>query len=198
MKIVTPLASVLALAALVGLSLGTTATSARAAAEVYTVDAAHSFVLFRCKHMDVGYAYGRFNEFSGTVNWDAANPAGSSITVEVQTKSIDTGVVKRDDHLRNPDYFNAPQFPTLTFKSTAAKMVDATHIEVTGDLTLHGKTKPVTFQVEHAGPVKDPWGMTRAGFHAEFEIKRSDFGVGKPEGLSDEVRLTIAFEITKK
>ena len=198
MKLFAPLASVLALAALVAVSLGTTAQPARAAAEVYDVDVSHSFVLFRVKHMDVCYAYGRFNDFSGKVTWDATNPAASSIQVEVKTNSVDTGNTKRDDHLRNPDYFNAPQFPTLTFKSTSAKKVDDTHLEVTGDLTLHGQTKSITFTVEHAGPIKDPWGMTRGGFHAEFPIKRSDFGIGKPQGLSDEVRLTMAFEVTKK
>jgi polyisoprenoid-binding protein YceI len=198
MRLVTPIVSGVALAALVALSLGTSATPARAAAESYAVDAGHSFVLFRVKHMGVGYAYGRFNEFSGTLNWDAANPSASSINVEVKTQSIDTGNTKRDDHLRNPDYFNAAQFPTMTFKSTAVKKLSDTQLEVTGDLSMHGKTKSVTTAVEFAGPIKDPWGANRAGFHAEFTIKRSDFALGKPEGLSDEVRLTIAFEVTKQ
>jgi polyisoprenoid-binding protein YceI len=197
MKLVAPLASVLALAALVGLSLGTTAAPARAAAEVYTVDPVHSYVLFKVKHMDIAYAYGRFNEFSGTISWDAANPAASTISVEVKTQSVDTGNKDRDAHLTNPDFFNAAQFPTMTFKSTAVKKVDATHLEVTGDLSLHGKTKSVTFAVEHAGPITHPRAGTVAGFHAEFPIKRSDFGVGKPEGLGDEVRLTLSLEAKK-
>jgi len=197
MKLVAPLASVLALVALVGLSLGTTAAPARAAAEVYNVDPVHSYVLFKVKHMDIAYAYGRFNEFSGKISWDAANPAASTISVEVKTASVDTGNKDRDGHLTNPDFFNAAQFPTMTFKSTAVKKVDATHLEVTGDLSLHGKTKSVTFAVEHAGPITHPRAGTVAGFHAEFPIKRSDFGVGKPEGLGDEVRLTLSLEAKK-
>ena len=197
MKFVIPLASVLALAALVGLSLGTTATPARAAAEVYTVDPVHSYVLFKVRHMDIAYAYGRFNVFSGAISWDAANPAGSTITFEVDTQSVDTGNKGRDDHLRAPDFFNAAQFPKMTFKSTAVKKVDASHLEVTGDLSLHGKTKSVTFAVEHAGPITHPRAGTVAGFHAEFSIKRSDFAVGKPEGLGDDVRLTLSIEAKK-
>jgi polyisoprenoid-binding protein YceI len=198
MKLVAPIVSVLALAALLAVSLGTAAQPARAAADTYDVDTAHSYVGFRIQHMGVAWSYGRFNEFSGKVTWDPANPSANTISMEVKTASIDTGNSKRDDHLRNPDYFNAPQFPTLTFKSTSAKKVDDKHFEVTGDLSMHGQTKSVTFRVEQGGPIKDPWGFNRAGFFAEFPVKRSDFGIGKPEGLSDEVLLTISFEIAKK
>lgn len=197
MRLLAPLASVTALAALVGLSLGGTAAPARAAGDGYNIDAVHSAVLFRVKHLDVGYSYGWFNDVKGKLVLDEAKPEGSSIEVEVRTASVDTNDVKRDDHLRGPDFFNAAQFPQMTFKSTAVKGVDATHLEVTGDLTLHGKSKSITLTVEKTGAGKDPWGNVRVGFETVFTVKRSDFALGKPEGLGDEVRMTVAFEAIK-
>jgi polyisoprenoid-binding protein YceI len=198
MKIVAGLAFV-ACAALVALSIGTLAPApAEAQAEAWSIDPAHSFVMFRIKHMDLGYAYGRWNEFSGSVSYDEANAAASSVTVEVKAASVDTGVQPRDDHLRSPDFFNVAQFPTIAFKSTSVAKVDAKHVDVTGDLTLHGVTKPLTVRMEKVGgPVKDPVGKMRMGFEGTATIQRLAFGVGEAEGLSDEVRLTLAFEVVR-
>ena len=198
MRLWAPLASVTALAAVVGLSLGGTAAPARGASDTWTVDPAHSFVVFRIRHMDIAWAYGRFDKFNGTLTWDDANPAACTMNAEIETASVDTGVQGRDDHLRSPDFFNAAQFPSMLLKSTAIKKVDATHFEVTGDLSMHGKTKSVTFTVERTGPIKNERaGKMVSGFHAEFTVKRSDFELGKPGGVGDEVQVTLAIEAQK-
>ena len=165
------------------------------AAETYKVDPVHSMLLFRIRHLDAGYVYGRFNGPTGTFTLDAQDPAKSSFNVEVPAKNIDTANPKRDDHLRSPDFFNAEQFPTLTFKSTSVKKVDDKHYEVSGDLTVHGQTKPITVKLEQVGQVQDRRGGTRTGFHGIFEIKRSDFGITfMPEGLGENVQIIVAFE----
>ena len=171
---------------------------AYAAAEGYAIDPAHSFVMFRIKHLDIGYVYGRFNEFAGTVQLDEASPSTSSVNVEVKATSVDTGVKQRDDHLRTPEFFGVAQFPTITFKSTAVKKTDDTHFDVTGDLTIHGVMKPVTVRMEKTGAGKDPWGKFRIGFEGTVELKRSDYGMkGLPDMVADALRLTLAFEAVK-
>jgi len=198
MKVATAVAFV-SCAALAALSIGALAPApAQAQAQTWAIDPAHSFVLFRLKHLGVGYVYGRWNEFSGSVSYDEANPAASSVSVEVKAASIDTGVKPRDDHLRSPDFFNVAQFPTIAFKSTSVAKVDDAHLEVTGDVTVHGVTKPLVVRMEKlGGPVKDPMGQTRMGFEGKATVKRLAFGVGKPEGISDDIELTLAFQVTK-
>ncbi len=182
--------------AVVVLSLGV--TSASAAPDAYDVDAVHSAVLFRVQHMKAGYTYGRFNELSGKLVLDEANPSASSIEVEVKATSVDTNDKKRDDHLRGPDFFNVAQFPTLTFKSTAVKAA-GTKFDVTGDLTMHGVTKSVTVSMEKTGAGSDPWGFIRVGFEGTLTVKRSEFGMDKMlEGVGDEIRVTLAFEGARK
>jgi polyisoprenoid-binding protein YceI len=199
MKLLARLASFAAMAALVGFSLGTVAhRPARAAAETYKIDLAHSYMLFRIKHMDLAWAYGRFNEFSGTLNLDEANPAACSVNIEVKTTSIDTGIAKRDDHLRTPDYLNVAQFPTMTFQSTGVKKVGEGQFDVTGNLTFHGVTKPVTARFEKTGVGMDRENRAVVGFEGTFTIKRSDFGQKvSAKQLGDEVRVTLSVEAVK-
>jgi polyisoprenoid-binding protein YceI len=164
-------------------------------AETYKVDPVHSTIIFRVGHLNAGVVYGRFNDPVGTITIDSENPANSSLNVEVKTDNIDTHNQKRDDHLRSPDFFNNKEFPTISFKSTAFKSSGDNKYEVTGDLTLHGVTKPVTVTVDKLGTGKDPSGATRAGFESIFTIKRSDFGMNFMQGgVGDEVRLMIALE----
>lgn len=178
------------------LSLG--ASSASAAPDAYDVDAVHSTVIFRIQHMKAGYTYGRFNELSGKLVLDEANPSASSIQVEVKATSVDTNDKKRDDHLRSPDFFNVAQFPTMTFSSTSVK-ANGTKFDVTGDLTMHGVTKSVTVAMEKTGAGSDPWGFVRVGFEGTLTVKRSEYGMDKMlEGVGDEVRLTLAFEGARK
>jgi polyisoprenoid-binding protein YceI len=172
--------------------------TAALAGDTYKVDPVHSTVLFKVKHFGVGYVYGRFNKFAGTVSFDDANPADSSIAVTVNTSSVDSGNQGRDQHLRGPDFFNVKEFPEVTFKSTAVKKIDDHNYEVTGDLTLLGVTKPITAKVERIGTATDPRGGQRSGIEAVFTIKRLDYGMKfMPDALGDEVTVTAALEGVK-
>ena len=169
---------------------------AQAAAETYEIDKVHSVVLFGVSHMDVGIVYGRFNDFAGTVVMNEDDPAASSINVTVQAASIDTGAVKRDDHLRSPDFFNVKQFPTITFKSKSVSKGSGGGFTVTGDLTLHGVTKSVSVPFRKIGEGDDPNGNHRVGWTANFSIERGDYGMDY--GGGGKVDLIIAFEGIRK
>lgn len=165
------------------------------AADAYKVDPVHSTVLFGLKHMGVGYIFGRFDEISGTVQVDEQNAAGLVFDVQVKAESVDTNNAKRDQHLKGPDFFNVKEFPAIAFKSREVKPGEGQSFMVTGDLTLHGVTRPLTVKLDRVGSGKDPTGAFRTGFVASFTIKRSDFGMKfMPEAIGDDVRLTVAFE----
>lgn len=174
------------------------AGAALAAPTAYDIDAVHSSVVFRIKHLGVGYVYGRFNEFSGKVTVDDADLSKASVQMTVKAASVDTGNGKRDEHLRSPDFFNVAQFPEMRFASkTVAKVEGGYRIE--GDLTLHGATRPVTVRMELVGEVDDPWGNHRRGYHGTFSIRRTDYGMNYDTNvLGDEVDITLAFETTHK
>jgi polyisoprenoid-binding protein YceI len=162
----------------------------------YRIDPVHSFIIFRVKHLNTGFAYGRFNTFSGTIVVDEQNPANSSIELEIDANSVDTGNSQRDDHLRNPDFFNARQFPKITFKSTRVRKVNGTTVEVQGTLTMRGVTRPLTARVTFTGKGRNPRGQEIIGFETTFTIRRSEFNInyGLNGGLADEVRVTFAVE----
>lgn len=175
------------------------------AAESYKVDPVHSSVLFRVKHSGITNFYGRFNEFSGTFSFDPTARSGGDFAFEVQTESVDTGNTKRDDHLRNADFFNARQFPTISFQSTSVEHVEGDRYTLTGDLTLQGETREVTADLEWLGTGTGPTGASIAAFEATFEVKRSDFGMTKylaPDnsdsgGLGNTVRLIVSVEAVR-
>jgi polyisoprenoid-binding protein YceI len=168
-------------------------------ADDYVIDTAHSGVSFQISHLGLSYIQGRFDDFSGKFTIDTSEPTKSSFSMAIKTESVDTNNSKRDEHLRSPDFFNAKQFPALTFMSTSVKGIEGGY-EVTGDLTLHGETKPVTFSLKGGKMAEFPPKVTRTGFSSsQIVIKRSDFGVGKPMPvLGDEVYITVSFEGTKK
>ncbi len=169
------------------------------AAEKYEVDPSHSTAMFRIKHLNVSWFYGRFVDVSGTINYDAKKPEDSSFDITVKTESVNTDNVKRDKHLRTPDFFSAKQYPTLTFKSTSVKSAGDNVLEVTGQFTCHGVTKPLTVKMDVVGQGKDPFGGFRAGFETKFKIKRSDFGMNyMPEGLGDDVEILVSLEGARK
>jgi polyisoprenoid-binding protein YceI len=174
------------------------ASSTTHAADSYQFDPAHTSVAFRIQHAGISFVQGRFNEFSGACTIDTADPSKSSFEMTIKTASIDTAVAKRDEHLRTPDFFDVKQFPEMTFKSTAVKKVDG-GLEVTGNFTLHGVTKPVTFTLMGGKTVEFPKGTMRIGFFTEFKLKRSDYGMAKmiPD-VGDEVHITIGLEAVKK
>ncbi|MCS6830132.1 MAG: YceI family protein [Armatimonadota bacterium] len=165
------------------------------AAQTYQIDPVHTSLVFRVKHMNTAYVYGMFREVKGTVIVDEANPARSSINIEVNADSVFTANEQRDNHLRSPDFFNTRQFPTITFRSTEVRRVNANTVQVRGNLTIRGITRPLTTSVTLTGKGKNPRGQDIIGFETTFTIRRSEFGIryGLP-GLGDEVRVTLSVE----
>ena len=144
----------------------------------YEIDPAHSSAQFSIRHMMISNVRGGFSSVKGTVEYDAANPANSSVEVEIDANTIKTLDEARDGHLKSADFLDTEKHPTITFKSTKVEATGAGEVSVTGDLTVHGTTKPVVLKVE--GPSqegKDPWGNIRIGASATTKIKRSDFGL---------------------
>jgi polyisoprenoid-binding protein YceI len=173
----------------------------RASAETSTweVDGVHSFVLFKNKHLQVASIHGRFDGISGKIELDEQDATKSKLEVVIDAASVSSGNSKRDDHIRNPDFLNAAQFPTITFKSTSITKVDDKHFEVNGDLTLHGVTKPVKATMEKGGPVDHPRGGRVVGFEGSFTVKRGDFGITKYlDPTNEDVTMTLSIEATKK
>lgn len=165
------------------------------AADSYKIDKVHSTVIFRIKHLNAGYSYGRFNEIAGTIDWDADKPEACKLDVTVKTDSIDTGDKKRDKHLEGPDFFNAKQHKTMTFKSKSVKKGEDGMYEVTGDLSCNGVTKEVTVKVEHTGTASTQMGGDRMGLETTFTVQRADFGITyMPDGLGSDVRLIVSLE----
>ena len=165
------------------------------AAETYKLDPGHTSIIFRVKHLGIAYVYGRINGPTGSFVFDESSPSKCAIEIQAETKNIDTAVEKRDNHLRSPDFFNSGEYPLTRFKSKSVKKSGEATYEVSGDLTLLGKTRPITVKVQATGAGKDPWGNFRRGFETSFSIKRSEFGMDfMMGGLSDEVNLTVSVE----
>lgn len=165
----------------------------------YKIDAAHSGAFFEVGHLGgISRFMGRFNEISGDLVVDT--PAKSSVKVEIKTASVDTKHEGLDKHLKSPDFFNVVQFPTMSFSSTALKLNDNGEGTLTGNLTLHGVTKPVTFTFKQIGTGKGMKGETRAGYVATGTIKRTDFGMnyGVPGAATDEVDMRLNIEAIKQ
>jgi len=157
------------------------------AADKYKIDPVHTTVNFKVQHMGAGRFVGRFNETSGSLEWDDADPSKSKIEVEVNVDSVDTNNKKRDEHLKSPTFFSAKQFAKITFKSTKIEK-DGDKFKVTGDLTLHGETHPVTTGFEITGKGKDMQKHDLVGGEAVFKIKRSEWGMKEfAEAVGDEV-----------
>ncbi len=143
----------------------------------WNLDTTHTDVLFSAKHMMVTNVRGKFGDVSGTITIDEENPALSTGEFAVQVASLNTGVEQRDGHLRSADFFDAENHPTATFKATKVASRGGTDYAVTGDLTIRGTTRPVTFEVELLGFYTGMNGARRAGFHATGKINREEFGL---------------------
>jgi polyisoprenoid-binding protein YceI len=174
-----------------------------AAAETYAVDKTHSEVLFSVKHL-VSKVSGQFQDFGGTIVIDRAKPEASSAEFAIKSTSISTKEERRDNHLRSPDFFDVAKFPEITFKSTKVTPKGNDAFEVTGDLTMHGVTKPVVLAVAFLGDIKDQMGNEKAGFEATTTLNRKDFGIvwnkALDQGgylLGDDVKVTINLEAAK-
>jgi polyisoprenoid-binding protein YceI len=171
------------------------------AAETYNIDPAHTSVGFAVSHMVISTVKGKFNEFTGTVALDNNAVQGAKGTI--QTKSVDTGVERRDADLRSANFFDADKYPTITFQSKRAEKRGEETVLV-GDFTMHGVTKELSLPVIVKGPVKDPWGNSRVGLQAKAKLNRKEFGLLYNKALEtgglvvgEEVEIEINAEATK-
>jgi polyisoprenoid-binding protein YceI len=143
----------------------------------WILDPAHTAVEFSTRHMMVTTVRGQFQKVSGALNFDAQNPAASSIEVTIDAASLTTSVDDRDNHLRSPDFLDVATYPTITFKSTRVEMTGPNTARITGDLTMHGVTRPVVLDAEYLGEGKTPYGKTVTGFTGTTRITREDWGL---------------------
>ena len=144
----------------------------------WNLDPAHSSAEFKVRHMMISWVRGKFTGLTGTLTLHDTDQSAHAVEASIDVASITTGAADRDGHLKSGDFFNAEQFPTLTFKSTDVKPAGKGEFTVTGGLTMHGVTKSVTFDVEEfSDPAKDPWGNQRVGLIATTKINREDFGL---------------------
>ncbi|MBO9154970.1 YceI family protein [Chitinophaga sp. GCM10012297] len=163
-------------------------------AQTWKSDKAHSQLKFDITHMGISTISGEFKDFAATITASKADFSDAVFTLTAQTGSISTGVEMRDNHLKSPDFFDAATNTTLSFKSTSLTKTGEGKYKLTGDLTLHGVTKPVTLELWYRGTIENPMNKKPvAGFRATGTIKRSDFGIGgkfAPPMLSEEVAIT--------
>lgn len=175
-------------------------------ADTYTVDATHTSVSFKVRHMMVSYTKGKFTKFEGTLNLDDKAPEKSEINVTIDASSVNTELKDRDEHLRSPEFFDTAKYPNITFKSKKVKVVNPHEWKVTGDITIRGVTKEVVLNVSDIGKdVKDPWGNVRRGAVASTKVNRKDFGLQWNKTLEaggvavgDDVLIDLDIELIKK
>jgi polyisoprenoid-binding protein YceI len=174
------------------------------AADTYVFDKSHSTLGFQVRHL-FSTVPGKFDDFTGTITYDEANPENSSVEVTIKTASVDTGVKMRDDDLRSPNFFDAAKYPEITFKSKSVKMTGNNTAEVTGDLTMHGVTKETVLKVELTGKgagMKP--GSVVSGWNAETALKRTDYGltwnkvIEGTQVVGDDVKIDLNVEADKK
>ncbi len=168
------------------------------AADVYEYDGVHSSVSFKARHLDISWIHGRFNEVQGKFSLDREDPTKSTFQLSIKVDSVDTANKARDEHLRQPDYFDAKQFPTIDFQSTSVKAVKGGY-EVTGNLTMHGTTREITF-VLLGGKEIQHRDTKRVGFSTELSLKRSDYNFDKSAigPIGDEALIIIDCEGMRK
>ncbi|HLN94739.1 MAG TPA: YceI family protein [Flavobacterium sp.] len=171
----------------------------------WVLDPSHSEITFKVKHMMFTNVSGKFDTFQATAESDSDNFENARFDFQAETTSINTGNADRDNHLRGGDFFDAEQFPQLTFKSTAFQQKSGDDYTLTGDLSLHGVTKSISLDVEFGGLAQDPWGNTKAGLSAIGKLNRKDFGLNWNAALEaggvlvgEEVKLHIELQFVKQ
>jgi len=194
---------VVAILALFGLAVGTVTSSAEVrnadityspiASGRYDLDVNHGIIGFGVRHLGIAMVEGRFKDFKGVVTYDDKNVSKSSVEFSAKIASVDTGVAPRDAHLRTADFFDAEKFPEMTFRSTKIEKKDGGYL-MTGDLTIKGVTKQVTFPFTLTGSIADPWGGTRFGIQGSTALNRRDFGINFGNVLSSGA-LDVANEV---
>ncbi len=166
-------------------------------ADNYVLDTkgAHAFIQFRIKHLGYSWLYGRFNQFKGEFSYDEAAPEKSSVSVKINTASVDSNHAERDKHLRGKDFLNTDKYPEAKFVSTAYQPSEDGKGTLTGDLTLNGVTRPITIAVEQIGAGKDPWGGFRRGFQGSTSFALKDFDINRNLGpASTDVEIILSVE----
>ena len=183
---------------LLALSLGgTLLASALTNAATYVIDTqgAQASIHFKIKHLGYSWLVGRFNTFSGQFEYDPAATGKSSVEVKIDTASIDSNHAERDKHLRSADFLDTGKFPEASFRSTGFKPTGVGQGELTGDFTLKGVTRSITFPVQLIGEGSDPWGGYRAGFEGSTSLKLTDYGITYNLGpASTEVEIGLHIE----
>ena len=173
-------------------------TNSSAEAAEYKIDPTHSFVEFRIQHLGFSWMYGRFNAISGEFTLDTDKPKSSSISLEIDTYSIDTNHAERDKHLRSEDFLDIKKYPTASFKSTKY-IGDAESGVMEGILTLHGVSKKIKIDVKKVGEGTDPWKGYRAGFIGTYTLSRRDFGISYDLGpAGDTMEFSLGIEGIRK
>ncbi|WP_328493755.1 YceI family protein [Streptomyces sp. NBC_00414] len=170
----------------------------------YAIDPAHSTIGFVARHAMVTNVKGGFQDFTGSLHLDGGDPSLSTASIDVKMDSISTGSDDRDGHLKSADFFKTEEFPTMTFRSTAAQALGGDDYRITGDLTILGTTKPLSIDLEFNGAAKDPFGNERVGFEGKAEILRSEWGLTWNAALetggvlvSDKIKLTFDISAIK-
>jgi polyisoprenoid-binding protein YceI len=170
------------------------AGSLEAAPANFNIDPVHSFVTFKVGH-GVGQVYGRFDDLQGSFTLDADNTANDKISVEVKTPSLSTKNAKRDSDVKGAKLLNVEHYPLMTFVSDSVKKVDDTHFDMTGKLTIHGVTKPVSMKLVKTGEKAGMNGKYVAAGETTFTVKRSDYGITAMSGMiGDDVTVMVAIE----
>ncbi len=190
------LATVLTTSLLASSVLATFAASSVQAAD-YKVDVkgAHAFVQFKIKHLGYSWLLGRFNTFDGGFSYDEKSPNNAKINIEIDTTSLDSNHAERDKHLKGKDFLDVSSFPEATFTSQSIKFSDDENAVVTGDFTLKGVTKTISFPVVKIGEGQDPWGGYRAGFSGTTSLKLTDYGISYNLGpASTHVEMALHIE----
>lgn len=171
----------------------------------WQIDPVHSSVGFAVKHLMISTVKGQFGAVSGQVEMAGEDPLTGTADVTIDVASITTGNPQRDEHLRSADFFDAVQFPAITFKSRRVTPAGTGEVLLVGDLTIRGVTREVTFTVAHEGGTLDPWGGRRTGFSATGRIKRSDFGIVWNQvieaggvAVGDEVKLSLEIQLVQQ
>ncbi len=164
----------------------------------YTIDGGHSSAVFKVKHFDIANFYGTFNDISGTLTYDAANPGASKVSVTIQAASVDSRNDQRDGHIKSPDFLNAGEFPVITFESTSVSG-SADELQITGKITLHGVSKEITITAEKTGEGTNPRNQKEmVGFETRFSVDRTQHGMEFMAGpLSKDVEFILALEAVK-
>jgi polyisoprenoid-binding protein YceI len=180
-------------------------TQQQTATSTWKLDKSHSNVDFQVKHLVISTVRGHFRDFDATLHIDEDEPENSSVTATIDVASIDTNEESRDAHLRSDDFFNADDYPKITFESTRVERPDGTALRITGNLTIRNVTLPVVLDGEYEGRIEDPWGNERIAFSAQTEISRQDFNVRWNQLLeaggavvSDKVKIHLYVEAVRQ